>query len=203
MSEFGAEKGLLQGLCKENGHLCSKDLQLPDGFWGRVFLSLKLPSSTWLRALSSCRRTQRYVPDCYALIYSMTRNKDPDPLLHYCLLALFPLFGISSLLLVTESALWNSVKVWNAESIFPTNKNGGYGKALVPQRAPQDPAWFHTQEFTFQRANHYFNQEASIHKVATTGVFFIYSYIIYSNIMYFNHIVNIGNWFLLVEFVDC
>ena len=121
MSEFGAEKGLLQGLCKKSGHLCSKDL-LPDGFWGRLFISLKLPSSTWLRVLSSCRRTQRYVPDCYALIYSLTRNQDPDPLLHCFFFTAFPLFCISSLLLVTESALWNSVKVQNAESIFPTNK---------------------------------------------------------------------------------
>ena len=42
--------------------------------------------------LSSYRRTQRY---CY--VYSLRRNQDPTPSLHYCPLAAFPLFLIPSL----------------------------------------------------------------------------------------------------------
>ena len=37
-SEFGAEKSLLQGPCKENRWLMLERLQLPDGFQGNVFI---------------------------------------------------------------------------------------------------------------------------------------------------------------------
>ena len=40
--------------------------------------------------LSSCRRTQKYVSDCY--VYPLKRNQDPAPSLHYCFLTAFPLF---------------------------------------------------------------------------------------------------------------
>lgn len=38
MSEFGAEKNLLQGLSKENSRLALKKPKLPHGFWGGVFI---------------------------------------------------------------------------------------------------------------------------------------------------------------------
>ena len=38
MSEFGAEKILLQGLSKENCGLALKKPEIPHGFWGRVFV---------------------------------------------------------------------------------------------------------------------------------------------------------------------
>ena len=80
-SEFGAEKGLLQGSSKENRWLMLKTAKLPKGFRGRVLvgkiwdkgcrvcdvfsdwlvvtgwcsrnlvLSLKLPTSSWVGAL--------------------------------------------------------------------------------------------------------------------------------------------------------
>ena len=36
-SGFGAEKGLLQGQARRMGGSCSKNPELPDGFWGEVF----------------------------------------------------------------------------------------------------------------------------------------------------------------------
>ena len=51
--------------------LCSASSYHPPPGWG----------------LSSCRRTQRY---CY--IYSLRRNQDPAPRLHYCFLTVPPLF---------------------------------------------------------------------------------------------------------------
>ena len=38
MSDFGAEKGLLQGQARRMGPLRSKNLKLLDGFWEKVFL---------------------------------------------------------------------------------------------------------------------------------------------------------------------
>ena len=53
-----------------------------------LVLSLKLPSSTWVGGgLSSYRRTQR---SCY--VYSLRRNQNPAPRLHYCFLTASPLF---------------------------------------------------------------------------------------------------------------
>ena len=50
--------------------------------------------------LSSCRRTQRYVSDCY--VYPLRRNQDPTLSLHYCFLTDFSLFLCSLIPLVSK-----------------------------------------------------------------------------------------------------
>ena len=50
--------------------------------------------------ISSHRRAQRCVSDCY--VYPFTMNQDPAPSLHYCFLTAFPLFLYSLTSLITS-----------------------------------------------------------------------------------------------------
>ena len=137
MSEFGAEKGLLQGPCKENRWLMLKRPELPNGFQGRSFymqnwgggrccrvcnppligwwwgnrmvFQESQSSAFWFQpvwgphacaqpkvillhlggGLSSCRRTQRYISNCYP--HPPRRNQDHHPalLFSFCIPSLF------------------------------------------------------------------------------------------------------------------
>ena len=83
---------------------CSRNLSLqPSGCKQSgvqvLVLSLKLPSSTWVRVLVPV--TQRYMSNC--LIYPLRWNQDPTPSLHYCFLTAFPLFLHSLTFLMSNS----------------------------------------------------------------------------------------------------
>ena len=130
-----------------------KNLNSPIVFWGEVFigkiwgegcracdflliglrtgqcsrhlvLSLKLPSSTWLGVLV-LQKNSRY---CY--VYSLRRNQDPAPRLHYCFLIAPPLslYSLPSLIrncLNLPFGTQGRLRRLN-EAYFLQTRNGGH-----------------------------------------------------------------------------
>ena len=84
-----------------------------------------------------CGVTRRH---CY--VYSLRRNKDPDPNL-YCLLTvlLWSLCPLNSLINKSLNLLfWNAGNIMESEAHSPKTRNGDMEKLVCPG-APQGPAW--------------------------------------------------------------
>ena len=91
-----------------------------------LVLSLKLPSSKWMRA-QLCRRAQRY--HC---AYSLSKNEGLASVLYHLLIAPIsasPPFPDQELF---ESTLWNSGKFKQAQwNLYSTNKKSGTQKSFL------------------------------------------------------------------------
>ena len=100
-------------------------------------LSLKLPSSTWVRPLLPQKNSKVF---CY--VYSLRGNQDPAPQLHCCFLTA-PLLFLSSLRFLVSNCLnlpfetWGKVKE-DEQSLYPTDKKRGTQKEFISGRAPQN-----------------------------------------------------------------
>ena len=102
-----------------------------------LVLSLKLSSSTWVGGPLLLQNSKVF---CY--VYSLRRNQDPAPQLHYCFLTA-PLLFLSSLRFLVSNCLnlpfetWGKVKE-DEQSLYPIDKKRGTQKEFISGRAPQN-----------------------------------------------------------------
>ena len=100
-----------------------------------VFLSLKLPSSTWVGALYFLWNSEICI-NCYA--HSLSRNQDQASCYTvYCFFLHFLTLRISNWICPLE--LRKGLGGWN---LFLTNKKQGHRKALMLWKSTQGPARF-------------------------------------------------------------
>lgn len=88
-----------------------------------LVLSLKLPSSSWVRVLVSSE-----LSDCS--VYPLRKNQDPAPWLQYCFFSAFPLFLHSLTLLISNCLNLPCGTQGRSWSPFLTHKKWGTQKSF-------------------------------------------------------------------------